>query len=246
MGRRGDSGRGWFQLYQEEGEEGFRCVTISGSVGWVIDRDRIDSVRYTCTHVRKQQHNARRPYNFPHNRRYRPPTPFDWEAAAADVKSRRTKCYLEVSVDKYVRALWWWCGGVGGGVDVRDWVAVSAFFGFWGGGVRGDDTTFYLPQRQYTGRRSGASSSSAPTRSCRRRRATLRSSARGSRAGAGTPARPSTRSSRAAGSWAGTWQVRCSGFGCGGGWGRWDRFWCDFGGLLAASPPPYPWVGSAL
>jgi hypothetical protein len=52
------------------------------------------------------------PYNFhdtmttiPH-RRYRPPTPFDWEAAAADVKGRRTKCFLEVSVDKYVCV---WC-----------------------------------------------------------------------------------------------------------------------------------------
>lgn len=40
-------------------------------------------------------------------RRYRPPTPFDWEAAAPEVQQQRTRCYLEVSIDKCVVASGW-------------------------------------------------------------------------------------------------------------------------------------------
>lgn len=56
IGSRGDSGHGWYKLYEEEGPEGFQ--------------------------------------------KYRPPTPFDWEAASPEEKAKRTHAFLDVSMDK--------------------------------------------------------------------------------------------------------------------------------------------------
>lgn len=42
VGRRGDTGRGWFQLYQEEGEEGFRYASgilapnMGTHLAWIV------------------------------------------------------------------------------------------------------------------------------------------------------------------------------------------------------------------
>lgn len=51
---RGDSGRGWYKLYQEEGPEGFK--------------------------------------------RYKAPTPFDWEASKE--KHLRTRTFFEFAIDR--------------------------------------------------------------------------------------------------------------------------------------------------